>query len=222
MAYGISIGKKFHEDGSVRYFPGNTVVAPIRPGNPAYDVMVQLRQMVVDAGLEQNIILLPEDSYHMTVLDCLVFEERTPDHWPAGLAQDASMAEADDYISAAVATAPNPGRVRMRFDRLRVGKSAVVALLVPDSPQDEKKLWDFRNGATDAMGMRVPNYSKYRFHISLGYLWQLPEGEAAQKMDALVEKIDALLAKQPPFETGVPYMAYFADMMAFSPDRLQR
>jgi hypothetical protein len=72
------------------------------------------------------------------------------------------------------------------------------------------------------MGMRVPNYSKYRFHLSLGYLWQLPEGEAAQKMDALVEKSDALLAKQPPFETGVPYMAYFADMMAFSPDRLQR
>ena len=41
-------------------------------------------------------------------------------------------------------------------------------------------------------------------------------------MEALVAKIDAFLAQQPAFETGVPYMAYFADMMAFSPDRMER
>lgn len=222
MEYGKSIGKKFHEDGSVRYFPGNTVVAPIRPGNPAYDVMVKLRQMVIDADLEQNLILLPEDSYHMTVLDCLVFENRAPEYWPAGLAPDASMEEADDYISAAVATAPNPGPVRMRFDRLRVSENTAVALLVPDGAEEEKKLWDFRDAATDAIGMRVPNYRKYRFHISLGYILQIPEGESVQKVEELVTQADTLLAQQPAFLTGVPHMAFFRDMMAFSPDRISR
>lgn len=222
MAYGRSIGKKFYEDGSVRYFPGNTVVAPIRPGCSAYDVMVTLRKAVQEADLEQNLILLPEDSYHMTVLDCLVFENRAPEHWPSGLSPEASMEEADDYISAAVATAPNPGPVRMRFDRLRVTEGTAVALLVPDSPEEEQKLWNFRDAATDAMGMRVPNYRKYRFHISLGYILQIPEGENARRMDELVTWADEYLRRQPAFMTGVPYMAYFGDMMAFYPDRIER
>lgn len=222
MAYGKSIGKKFHEDGTVRYFPGNTVVAPIRPGCSAYDAMVRLRQMVQEAGLEEHLILLPEDSYHMTVLDCLVFENRSPDHWPTGLSPEASMEEADDYIAAAVATAPNPGPVRMRFDRLWVGENAVVARLLPDSPEEERKLWDFRNAATQTMGLRVPNYAHYRFHISLGYVWRIPEGADAQAMDALLERANVYLAQQPAFLTGVPHMAFFRDMMAFSPDRVQR
>ena len=222
MVYGKSIGKKFHEDGTVRAFPGNTVVAPIRPGCSAYDVMLRLRQMVLEAGLQEHLILLPEDSYHMTVLDCLVFENRDPDHWPAGLAPEASAEEADDYIAAAVATAPKPGPVRMRFDRLWVGENAVVARLLPDSPQEEKKLWDFRDAATEAMGLRVPNYGRYRFHISLGYVWRIPEGAAAQALEALVERANALLAQQPAFLTGVPHMAFFRDMTAFFPERIRR
>lgn len=222
MVYGRSIGKKFHEDGAVRYFPGNTVVAPIRPGCSAYDVMVQLRQMVLEAGLQEQLILLPKDSYHMTVLDCLVFENRDPDRWPAGLAPDATPEEADDYIAAAVAAAPNPGPVRMRFDRLRVSENAAVVRLVPDDAIEEKKLWDFRDAATQAMGLRTPAYYRYRFHISLGYVWKIPEGEAARKLEELVARANAILARQPAFLTGVPHMAFFRDMMAFSPDRIQR
>ena len=222
MKYGNAIGKKFYEDGSVRRFPGNTVVAPIAPGCSAYDVMVQLRQMVIDAGLEDHLILLPEDSYHMTVLDCVVDENRGREFWPAALPTDCSLEEADDYISAAVATVPNPGSIRMKFDRLFFGNNCLVARLLPADESQEEKLWGFRDAATEVMGLRIPTYRQYRFHISLGYIRVIPEGEAEDRKEALLEKANTWLAQLPAFETGVPYMAYFDDMMAFSPDRIPR
>ena len=222
MIYGNSIGKKFHEDGSVRYFPGNTVVAPIAPGCSAYDAMVQLRQMVVDAGLDSHLILLPEDSYHMTVLDGVVFEKREPGYWPEELPLDASMEQTDAYVSAAVATAPNPGSVRMKFDQLVLGKNCAVARLLPADQQQEEKLWAFRDQAAAAMQHYLPNHTTYRFHISLGYLRIQPEGEDALRMEEVLKKANEFLAAQPPFWTGVPYMAYFEDMLAFSPTPLPR
>lgn len=222
MKYGNGIGKKFYEDGSVRRFPGNTVVAPIQPGCSAYDVMVQLRQMVIEAGLDDHLILLPVDSYHMTVLDCVVDENRGREYWPAALSTDCSLEEADDYISAAVATVPNPGPVRMKFDQLGLGANCAVVRLLPADETEEKKLWDFRDGATQAMGLHTPQYSQYRFHISLGYVRIIPDGEAEARMKALAEKINGYIARQPAFETGVPYMAYFDDMMAFSPSPIPR
>ena len=56
--YGRDIGRKFYEDGSVRRYPGNTVVADVVPGMVAYDVMLHLKQMVIDAGFDKDIILI--------------------------------------------------------------------------------------------------------------------------------------------------------------------
>lgn len=222
MIHGNSIGKKFHEDGSVRRFPGNTVVAPIRPGCSAYDVMLQLRQMFTDAGLDENYILLPEDSYHMTVLDWVCDQVRDAEHWPIGLPLDAPMEIADRYISEAIAPVPMPGSVKMKFDRLSVSKNAVLALLQPADEIEKEKLWCFRNAAADAAQLHLPNHESYRFHISLAYTRVIPEGEQAAKLEKLTERIDAYLQEQIAFETGVPYMAYFDDMLAFSPNPIPR
>ena len=222
MTYGNSVGKKFHEDGSVRRFPGNTVVAPIRLGCSAYDVMLQLRQMFTDAGLDENYILLPEDSYHMTVLDWVCDQVRDREHWPVGLPLDTPLEAVDAYISKAVAGVPMPGGVKMKFDRLNISKNAVLALLQPADAEAEKTLWDFRNAAADAVGLHLPNHQTYRFHISLAYTRIVPEGETAAAVEKLTEQIDCFLKKQAVFTTGCPYMAYFDDMLAFSPDPIER
>ena len=39
MQYGSTIGQKFYEDGTVRQFKGNTVVADVVPGSQAFDTM---------------------------------------------------------------------------------------------------------------------------------------------------------------------------------------
>lgn len=222
MTYGSTIGKKFYEDSSVRRYPGNTVVADILPGNPAYDVMCKLRQMVIDMGLTSHIILLPEDSYHMTVIQGVNDQVRKETHWPADLPLDASMTRADDFVSAAYLRAGLPGPVRMRFDTVGIGTGACIIRLHPADGEQEKILRDFRNRAADNLGLRLPKHDTYRFHISLGYVWKIPEGETAEKVEQLKEKINAYIATQPEFWTAAPYMAYYDDMHAFSPTRIPR
>ena len=68
MTYGKTIGIKFYEDGSVRRYPGNTVVADITPDCPAYTVMTHIHDMVIESELDSHLILLPRNSYHMTVI----------------------------------------------------------------------------------------------------------------------------------------------------------
>ena len=222
MIYGSTIGKKFHEDGMVRRYPGNTVVADILPGNPAYRVMCRLRQMVIDMGLTSHIILLPADSYHMTLIQGVNDQVRKETHWPAGVSLDTPMEKMDEIVSTAYSKAALPGPVRMRFDTISISKTACIIRLHPADAEQSRILWDFRDRAADNLEMRLPGHEAYRFHISLGYVWKVAEGEIAEKMEQLKEKINAYIATQPEFWTAAPYMAYYDDMHAFSSGRIPR
>ena len=222
MTYGSTIGKKFYEDGRVRRYPGNTVVADILPGNPAYDVMCRLRQMVIDRGMDTHFILLPEDSYHMTVIQGINDQVRKETHWPAALPLDASLMQADAYVSEAMLGAGLPGAVRMRFDAVHISTGACTIRLQPADEAQEELLRDFRNRAADRLGLRLPGHDTYRFHISLGYVRVIPEGEAAEKTERLKAEMNAYIAAQPEFYTSEPYMAYYDDMYRFSSVKIPR
>ena len=222
MVYGSSIGTKFYEDGRVRAFPGNTVVAPITPENPAYAVAVQLRDMVKAFGLEDYYTMLPADSYHMTVIDGLVDQIRTDDHWPANLRKDAPMEQVDDYVTDAFVRAGIPQPAQMRFDEIHVSKNCMIIHLLPANEAQERILRDFRDRAAEEEGVKFNGHDTYRFHISLAYTRVVPEGEAADRLEQMKAAMNAILAQQPPFMTGTPYMAYFNDMYAFSPNRIPR
>ena len=221
MMYGKEIGRKFNEDGTARHFMGNTVVADVTPECDAYPVMQKLRQMVIEEGFDYNYILLPEDSYHMTVLGGLNDQSRL-DFWPQALAPDASMVEADDHVTEAVKRVGLPGKAKMKFDSVGAGKGCVIIRLVPVNEEQEAILRGFRDRCAEAMGVFRPKHAEYRFHISLAYTRILPEGEEELRWKQLVAKMDAFLKEQPPFETTEPYMAYFNDMLYFSPVRVPR
>lgn len=220
--YGSDIGRKFYEDGSVRRYPGNTVVADVVPGMSAYDVMLHLKQMVIDAGFDHEVILMPADSYHMTVFRGLNDQVRVDSNWPAALPKDTPMEQVDDYVSAAVAKAVIPEPTRMKFDEIRFGSSCMIARLLPADAEQEKILRDFRDRAADAVGVRFSGHETYHFHITLGYTRIVPEGDRLKDKEALLAKMNAYIANQPEFYTTKAYMAYFDDMLRFSPERLPR
>ena len=220
--YGEQIGKKFETDGGARRYPGNTVIADVRPGCSAYDVMMHLRQMALDAGFADGMILLPEDSYHMTVLRGLNDQVRTDAFWPAALDRAASMDAVDDYVSAAVASVSMPGPIRMKFRGVRVNAEDFRVLLSPADEEQQKILRTFRDEAADAIGLRLPGHDAYTYHITLAYTRLVPEGEAAERLQALVKDMEAYIGNQAAFETTPPYMAYYDDMLAFSASRIQR
>lgn len=220
--YGDQIGKKFEADGSARRYPGNTVIADVRPGCGAYDVMTQLRQMAIDAGFARSMILLPEDSYHMTVLRGVNDLVRTDAFWPSALAKDAPMDAVDDYMAAAVSRADMPGSIRMKFRGIRVNGEDFRVLLSPADEAQQAVLRAFRDQAADEIGLRLPGHDEYTYHITLAYTLLIPEGEEAHRLAALVAEMEELIKGQPPFETTPPYMAYYDDMLAFHAERIQR
>jgi hypothetical protein len=222
MEYGATIGKKFYVDGSVRRYPGNTVVADILPGCPAYDVMATLRQWVMDEGLAEYMILMPEDSYHMTLFRGLNDQVREAPYWPAALPKDTPMTKVDDWVSAAVEKAGLPGPARMKFDSIRVSKTCMIVRLQPADEEQNRILRQFRDRGAENVGVFFPKHENYTFHITLAYTRIVPEGAAAEKLEALKEKINAYLATQPEFYTAQPYMAYYDDMLRFHPERIPR
>lgn len=222
MVYGSSIGVKFYEDGSVRAFHGNTVVAPIRQENPAYSVAVRLRDMVKEFNLEDYYTMLPSDSYHMTVIGGLDDQLRVDEHWPPMLPKNAPMEAADDHYTAAIARAGLPGPLRMRFDAIRVSNNCMIIHLLGADAEQEQIARSFRDRAAAEVGVKFRGHDTYRFHISLAYTRVIPEGEAAQRLEKMKEAMNAVLAQQPAFMTGTPHVAYFKDMYAFSPTRIPR
>ena len=222
MKYGSTIGQKFYEDGTVRQFPGNTVVADVVPGSDAFQTMCRLRQMVIDAGLDSHLILMPEDSYHITYISGFNDQQRIDGYWPESFSREATMEEADDYVTAAIEKAGIPGPARMKFDNVGWGAGCCIIRVKPANEQEHEKLYSFRERAADAMGVRRANHENYRFHITLGYTRIVTEGEAEERRQALKQKMEELMAQQPEFYTTQAYMAYFDDMYAFSPKRIPR
>lgn len=220
--YGSQIGKKFETDGRARRYPGNTVIADVKPGCGAYNVMTQLRQMAIDAGFADSMILLPEDSYHMTVIRGVNDQVRTADYWPPALDKNAPMTQVDDYLSAAVASVPMPGPIRMRFRGIRVNEEDFRVLLAPADDQQLQVIRRFRDAAADAIGLRLPGHDAYTCHITLAYTRIVPEGEDAARLRTLTDEMERLIQDQPVFETTPPYMAYYDNMLAFSASRIQR
>ena len=221
MTYGSTIGEKFYEDGSVRRYPGNTIVADILPGCGAYDVMTHLREMIAQYGLSDYFILLPEDSYHMTILGGLNDEKRHV-WWPKDLPLDATMNQADDHMEAAVAKVGLPGPQKMKFYYAHCSKGCLTIRVDTLSEEQEKALRKFRDDCSEEMGCFRPGHEKHHFHISLAYVRVIPEGEAAQRRDKMIADMTAYIENQPVFETAAPYLTFFDDMLFFHHNRIPR
>ena len=222
MRYGTTIGKKFYEDGTIKHYPGCTVVADVTPECPAYEVMLGLRQILIDAGFEKDMILLPTDSYHMTVIRGLNDYVREDAFWPEKLPKDTPMTKVDDYVSAAVASVPALGKIRMKFKNTFATDGCLMIRLVPEDDAQEKILRDYRDQVATAIGLFLPRHATYNFHISLAYVRVIPEGEMKEKCDKMIADMTAYIENQPIFETAAPYLTFFDDMLFFHHNRIPR
>lgn len=222
MMYGKEIGRKFYEDGSVRRYPGNTVVANLTPLSPEFQVMTYLRSLIIGAGFDKTMILLPECSYHMTVIRGVNDQVRTDDYWPKTLPKDSPMDKVDDYMTAAIGSVEMPKKIRMKFDRVRFSATAMLVTLLPADDTENRILRDYRDKVANAIGLFLPKHDEYRFHITLAYTRIIPEGDGDKRMKELIAQMDTYLAAQPEFEIKSPFIAYYDDMLEFHSNRIPR
>lgn len=220
--YGTQIGKKFAPDGTALLYPGNTIIADVDPGNPAYDVMTSCLQLLKASPLSGLFIHLPEDSYHMTVIRGINDRVREEAFWPETLPADVPMAEADAYMHQAVGQVPSPGTIRMRFDEAVITAEDFRIRLKPADDGQLQVLRAYRDAVADAIGLRLPGHDAYTFHMTLAYTWYLPDETQQHQLSELVRQMNGLLAAQEQVMIDPPHFAWYQDMMSFSKKPIPR
>lgn len=220
--FGSTVGKKFNADGSVRRFRGNTIISKIASDMPVFEHVKRLQDMLrVSAG--DCVTLLPEESYHMTVIEGLCEQVRIPQKWTSLLPLNAELAETDRVLSQAYGTVPPLGRTVMAMDSVRISGGVVYIVLKPNTQGDAANLRDFRDAVSEATGIRFPNHDGYGFHITLAYGIKRPDSGQEAALTAFVEQAGQYIReKQPAFILAKSVFTYFDNMFCFSETPLER
>ena len=215
--YTHSVGSKFHEDGSVRAFPGNTIICAVDPLRQAgvYREVLWAQNVLRAMTCSDKFAFLPPESFHMTVMELLCDQVRTPSNWSDQLSLTASLDESDRFFMDTVADVPAPTAIRMRFSHMR--KPGLITL-EPADPKTAAALANYRDTIAQVTGVRFPNHDSYGYHISLVYnLIELDELDQTAVALAF-EQINARFNKTfGNFEPDAPELVFFDNMFQFVP-----
>ncbi len=171
--YTPSVGTKYHADGTVRRFPGCSVVCRLAPLMPQFARLEWVQAYSRDEFFAKKLAYLPPDSFHMTIFDLVCDERRVPEAWSDRLALDAPLPEVEAALAEALESVEFPTRrFRMRFGGLGPFHTTLHVLLDPADWATRRALAALREEISRVTGVRHPNHDSYRFHVSLAYLLQ--------------------------------------------------
>ncbi|MEL6271848.1 MAG: DUF1868 domain-containing protein [Chloroflexota bacterium] len=212
------VGEKFNADGSVRTFPGNTVICFAHPEEPLYQMAEWVQQHLLKQPFAHKYALLPPDSFHMTIMPMLCDQVRKPEQWSAHLPLDCTLEHADQFIAERVNSIVPPENFRMAFDRV-AARGGLSIDLIPADQQTAIALWTYRNALSEATGIHFPDHNSYGFHLSLAYkITELTPGEHWHLLQYLDECNTYVQPRVSDFNTRRPYVTYFDDMFRFVTD----
>lgn len=210
-----NIGRKFNPDGSVRFFPGNTVISKIHEDSEIYPLISGISRSFREVQADKY-AYLPEHSFHMTIIQGVCGEDRKAHLWSRYLSLEAPLEETDAFFSQQFARAEPLGTVKMVFDRIDTGRDIIIVRFKPAGAQDKGRLKRYRDSLSELMGIRFPDHDSYGFHVSIAYkLWKL-EPHEAEDVDRLRDQWnEACGGQRPAFELPQPELTFFENMFEF-------
>lgn len=213
--YTNEVGRKFFADGQPHVFAGNTIICFVPRHSHIFRLSEWVQRQVHTAPFADKFTFLPPSSFHMTMMELLCDETRTPDRWVPSLPLDAPLAETDEHFIGTVTTVPPPAAIRMRF--VETSRKSCAINLEPADRETALALQTYRDAVAEATGVRFPNHDTYQFHISLAYrLIHLTDHEEAE-LDTLLTTVDRHLAQNfALFEPAAPQLTFFDDMFHFA------
>lgn len=217
-----NIGNKFNEDGSVRFFPGNTIISKLDHSAPVWQEFTKIRDMFAALPAGHCATMLPDDSIHMTVFEGVCHQWRRPELWTTLLPLDCTLTETDELFERAFATVRPLGPVRMRMDSVHVSFGASIRLQ-PVTQADADELRRFRDDCSAALGIRHPIHDTYKYHLSIFYFTTTPTPEEEAQLLAAGERATAYIrSKDITFPILPPQLTFFDNMFDFKPHRIER
>jgi len=217
-----NIGTKFNEDGTPRFYPGNTVISFLDHGTAAWEAFIAIRSMLVCADMSRCATLMPDKSIHMTVFEGVCHNARRPEVWTNHLPLDCRLEETDELMEKAIASVKPLGAVNMRMDHIYLGIGSSIQL-VPDTEADAAELKRYRDECAAATGIRFPNHDRYEYHITMCYFTKTPDAKHEAMLEEYKRKAEAYIAsKRIIFRAAAPTLTFFDNMFCFNPFRIPR
>lgn len=221
--YPPDVGRKFHADGRVKPFAGNTIICHVPqqgPGSKIFDGLLDIYRQLPAHPFAAKVTALPPSSYHMTIFGGANDQDRKPGLWPADLPLDLPMVDCDrllgERLKAFRLDCALPLRMRVNLAEPAASERPLTIRLLPVDDAEQAKLIRLRDRLSQALEIRSPAHDAYRFHITLGYLcrWLTP-AEDADYRRALRTWREDLARRCPVIELGAPEYCTLADMFAF-------
>ncbi|ELC2815968.1 DUF1868 domain-containing protein [Salmonella enterica] len=220
-------GQKFSPNGKAEKYKGCTIICNTNKSSDLFASMLKI-QVKIQRDFGDVIVLLPPDSYHMTVMELTSGEAKKP--WPHNTPFDLSQKEVTETIKKML-IGKNLGfteEVTMQIDFKRHlslpekwNEKKQPALIIPLKPQtnhDQEILRKFRDTIASITGVRKKNHDNYFFHTTFGY--QLKPMSANNYKEFKVEYkkwLSYLHEKSTPITFSNPLLCYFEDMLEFKP-----
>ncbi|UUZ80477.1 DUF1868 domain-containing protein [Paenibacillus sp. P26] len=217
--YSDVVGKKFYKDGSVRTYPGNTIICKVDPRSKIYQELLIVRDQLQTMPWAGNYAFLPSSSYHMTVFRGVNDQVRIPEYWSTYIPLDAPLEHADKLFAEKFRSVQAPESISMEFKKLELG-AGIAVHLQPKTTEDAHKLKSFRDEISEQFGVRFPDHDWYKYHITLAYnICRLTEAEEAHARQCKAQIENYLQEQFGVYESPRPRLVFFNDMFKFSEQR---
>ena len=216
----LAVGTRFHPDGRVREYKGNTIVCRVDPASGLFGILRYCQEQFARSAAGPSMAFLPPPSFHMTLFQGLNDQERTADRWSCGIPADLAIEEVNQVCLERLRQVNVPDSFGMRPNGFAQGRNGggLLLNLQPDGPAEEHKLQEARRRLGEALGLQRRLEEKYRFHISLSYqIRWMTTAEQARLTSAARELTLFIKTELPVFQARQPEFCVFESMFHFEP-----
>ncbi|MBB3238036.1 DUF1868 domain-containing protein [Phyllobacterium endophyticum] len=209
------VGTKFNPDGSVRPFPGNTIICHL-PADSALRVPLEaLYDALAQSEFAAFLALLPPASWHMTIFEGVCDQVRQPGLWPYDLPLDATLAECNDLFDRKLVHFDLGCELplQMQLSGIRPLLNGITLRLVPARAPIEAEMRELRDRLSRLLNIRHPRHETYEFHLSIAYAIRFLSETQQEELMRLIENV--LPSASAEIVLGAPEFCIFNDMFAF-------
>ncbi|WOB51333.1 DUF1868 domain-containing protein [Xanthomonas hydrangeae] len=217
------VGRKFLRSKRPMPFAGNTFVGHLEQqgdGYDSFDRVLEIYRELPEQRFANKLAVLPPSSYHVTLLGGVNEIDRASGPWPSDMARDVALAQISTSFLSRLQqrNAALLGACRFLVDPTAAKTGRNDNLLIPLVPADAatgQRLESARQGLMALTKLQRPDYTNFRFHISLAYLCETLD--AAEQVAYRVAVADWLkrLAAAGPITVPRFHFCTFKDMYAF-------
>lgn len=212
---------KFNPDGTPRRFAGNTVICHLPQQSRFRDAVIALGEILRSSSFCAKLAILPDDSYHVTILSGPNDQDRRRYGWPSDIPIRASMEECNQIVGERIASFRMQAELPLRFclDKEKtLAPQRPCGLQLAPADEDEKlRIRRLRDRMADEVfRFRAADHETFGFHISLAYqIRALTEEERSEYQSRLVQHLPAIASAAPVIELGLPEFCTFENMNRF-------